>query len=179
MRSICQHQPDHLGVLGNTITEIAENKAGIIKPGCAVVSACQTDCVAEVIRSRAQRYGCTYVQAEPECVKIGQEDYHGIYFSYKEFTEMHTVMAGKNQIGNAAAVLELICVLRRMGYHIADDAVRRGMGRTKWPGRFSCIGEEPVFILDGRPQRGRSPKTQRISGSLFPGAQADLYYGSI
>lgn len=160
---------DHLGVLGNTITEIAENKAGIIKPGCAVVSACQTDCVAEVIRSRAQRYGCTYVQAEPECVKIGQEDYHGIYFSYKEFTEMHTVMAGKNQIGNAAAVLELICVLRRMGYHIADDAVRRGMERTKWPGRFSCIGEEPVFILDGAHNEDAARKLRESVEAYFPG----------
>ena len=160
---------DHLGVLGNTITEIAENKAGIIKPGCAVVSACQADCVAEVIRSRAQRYGCSYVQAEPECAKISQEDYHGIYFSYKEFREMHTMMAGKNQIGNAAAVLELIRVLRRTGYHIPDDAVRRGMERTKWPGRFSCIGEEPVFILDGAHNEDAARKLRESVEAYFPG----------
>ena len=160
---------DHLGILGNTLEEIAENKAGIIKPGCAVVSARQKDSVSRILRSRAERYGCSYVQAEPELAEIEREDYHGIYFSYKEFTEMHTVMAGKNQIGNAAAVLELICVLRRMGYHIADDAVRRGMERTKWPGRFSCIGEEPVFILDGAHNEDAARKLRESVEAYFPG----------
>ena len=108
-----------------------------------------------------------------------QEDYHGIYFSYKEFTEMHTVMAGKNQIGNAAAVLELICVLRRMGYHIADDAGKKRYGTYKMAGKIQLYRRRAGVYPRRRPQRGRSPITQRISGSLFPGAQADLYYGSI
>ena len=48
------------------------------------------------------------MQAEPELAEVEKEDYHGIYFSYKEFRSLHTVMAGKNQIGNAAAALEVI-----------------------------------------------------------------------
>ena len=160
---------DHLGVLGNTLTEIAENKAGIIKSGCAVVSARQKDSVSSILRSRAEKYGCSYVQAEPELAEVEKEDYHGIYFSYKEFRSLHTVMAGKNQIGNAAAALEVIRTLRQTGYKIPGDAVKRGMERTRWPGRFSCIGEDPVFILDGAHNEDAALKLRESVEVYFPG----------
>ena len=98
----------------------------------------------------------------------GQER-HGIYFSYKEFRVLHTVMAGKNQIGNAAAALEVIRTLRKTGYKIADDAVRRGMERTQWPGRFSCIGESPVFILDGAHNEDAALRLRESVEAYFPG----------
>ena len=160
---------DHLGVLGNTLAEIAENKAGIIKSGCAVVSARQKDSVSSILRSRAEKYGCSYVQAEPELAEVEKEDYHGIYFSYKEFRSLHTVMAGKNQIGNAAATLEVIRTLRQTGYKIPGDAVKRGMERTQWPGRFSCIGEDPVFILDGAHNEDAALKLRESVEVYFPG----------
>ena len=160
---------DHLGVLGNTLAEIAENKAGIIKSGCAVVSARQKDSVSSILRSRAEKYGCSYVQAEPELAEVEKEDYHGIYFSYKEFRSLHTVMAGKNQIGNAAAALEVIRTLRQTGYKIPGDAVKRGMERTQWPGRFSCIGEDPVFILDGAHNEDAALKLRESVEVYFPG----------
>ena len=160
---------DHLGILGNTLTEIAKNKAGIIKPGCAVVSAWQKDSVSCILRSRAQKYGCSYVQAEPELAEVDREDYHGIYFSYKEFRSLHTAMAGKNQIGNAAAALEVIRKLRENGYEISCDAVRRGMEKTRWPGRFGCIGEAPVFILDGAHNEDAARKLRESVEAYFPG----------
>ena len=160
---------DHLGVLGNTLAEIAENKAGIIKSGCAVVSARQKDSVSSILRSRAEKYGCSYVQAEPELAEVEKEDYHGIYFSYKEFRSLHTVMAGKNQIGNAAAALEVIRTLRQTGYKIPADAVKRGMERTRWPGRFSYIGEDPVFILDGAHNEDAALKLRESVEAYFPG----------
>ena len=160
---------DHLGVLGNTLAEIAENKAGIIKSGCAVVSARQKDSVSSILRSRAEKYGCSYVQAEPELAEVEKEDYHGIYFSYKEFRSLHTVMAGKNQIGNAAAALEVIRTLRQTGYKIPGDAVKRGMEQTQWPGRFSCIGEDPVFILDGAHNEDAALKLRESVEVYFPG----------
>ncbi len=160
---------DHMGILGNTLTEIAENKAGIIKPGCAVISAWQKDNVSRILRSRAEKYGCSYVQAEPEQAEIEKEDYHGIYFSYKEFRSLHTIMAGRNQTGNAAAALEVIRMLRKLGYKIPDDSVKRGMERTQWPGRFSCIGESPVFILDGAHNEDAAQKLKESVEAYFPG----------
>ena len=160
---------DHLGILGNTLTEIAENKAGIIKPGCAVISARQKDSVSGILRSRADKYGCSYVQAEPELAEIEKEDYHGIYLSYKEFMSLHTVMAGRNQIENVTAALEVIRMLRQEGYEISEGAVKRGLERTQWPGRFSCIGESPVFILDGAHNEDAALKLRESVEAYFPG----------
>lgn len=57
---------DHIGVIGNTLSEIAENKAGIIKPGCIVVSAPQKQEVREILEQKARQFGCPIIYAEPE-----------------------------------------------------------------------------------------------------------------
>ena len=118
---------DHLGVIGNSLEEIAENKAGIIKPGCAVVSAFQRENVEAILKEQAQSLGCPYIRAEQEETEIIREDYRGITFSYKEFRNIHTSMAGRNQTGNAATALETIRTLRRLGYDAANCIVLEGM----------------------------------------------------
>ena len=160
---------DHLGVIGDTLEEIAENKAGILKPGCTAVSARQKDSAEQILRRRAGKYGCRYVQAEPERAEIMREDYRGIRFSYKEFGEVRTNMAGRNQIENAVTALETIRALRSLGYEIGNDAVKRGIERTAWPGRFSCIGENPVFILDGAHNEDAALKLRESVEAYFSG----------
>ena len=160
---------DHLGVIGDTLEEIAENKAGILKPGCTAVSARQKDSAEQILRRRAGEYGCRYVQAGPERAEIMREDYRGIRFSYKGFGEVRTNMAGRNQIENAVTALETIRALRSLGYEIGNDAVKRGIERTAWPGRFSCIGENPVFILDGAHNEDAALKLRESVEAYFSG----------
>lgn len=160
---------DHLGMIGDTLEEIARNKAGIIKPGCTVVSAGQEPCVEEILRKSADGLGCACVQADSGELDIIKEDYHGMDFSYKSFRSLHTAMAGKSQISNVAAALEVIGVLRDMGYEISDEAVWRGIGKAAWPGRFTCIGEDPVFILDGAHNEDAARKLRESIEAYFPG----------
>ena len=160
---------DHLGVIGNSLEEIAENKAGIIKPGCAVVSAFQRENVEAILKERAHSLGCPYIRAEQEETEIIREDYRGITFSYKEFRNIHTSMAGRNQTGNAATALETIRTLRQLGYEIPEEAVKTGMERTVWPGRFSCIGEDPVFIVDGAHNEDAALRLRESVEMYFPG----------
>nr|WP_294491019.1 folylpolyglutamate synthase/dihydrofolate synthase family protein [uncultured Mediterraneibacter sp.] len=160
---------DHIGMIGDTVEEITRNKAGIIKPGCEVVSAEQEKSVEQILRQCAAEQGCTYVQAQTDQIRVIKEDYHGIYFSYKIFQNMHTVMAGKNQLSNLAAALEVIRMLGSMGYEISIRDVRRGMERTLWPGRFTCIGENPVFILDGAHNEDAALKLKESMEAYFPG----------
>ena len=93
---------DHLGVIGDTLEEIARTKSGIIKPGCAVVSARQTDVVRNVLKKKAEEKNCSYVEAEPEKMEILTDSYDGITFSYKEFEKMHSNLAGQCQRENLA-----------------------------------------------------------------------------
>ena len=96
---------DHLGVIGDTLEEIARTKSGIIKSGCAVVSARQTDVVRNVLKKKAEEKNCSYVEAEPKKMKILTDSYDGITFSYKEFEKMHSNLAGQCQRENLALSL--------------------------------------------------------------------------
>ena len=76
---------DHIGVIGNTLSEIAENKAGIIKPGCIVVSAPQKQEVREILEQKARQFGCSGLfMQRPEKAVVLEEDYRGMRFSYKD-----------------------------------------------------------------------------------------------
>lgn len=140
---------DHLGVIGDTLEEIARTKSGIIKPGCTVVSARQTDVVRNVLKKKAEEKNCSYVEAEPKKMEILTDSYDGITFSYKEFEKMHSNLAGQCQRENLATALEIVKQLRTLGYEIPDEAVRDGLAKTVWEGRFTCLRKNPVFIIDG------------------------------
>ncbi len=158
---------DHIGVLGNTLEEIAENKAGIIKPGCAVVSAEQKMSVREILRTRAESLGLEFAEAGQ--VQVSSEDFRGIRFSYKEFEDLYSPLAGKYQAGNAAAALEVIRALRRMGCRISDEDVKRGIGKTVWTGRLTCVSEHPVVLLDGAHNEEAALRLRESMESYFPG----------
>ena len=140
---------DHLGVIGDSLEEIAQNKAGIIKPGCAVVSAKQKENVREILKKTAEEKGCPFTEAQPEQMMIFEDSYHGITFSYKEYEKMHSPLAGQCQRENLATALEVIRCLNRVGYRITEAQVREGLSKTRWTGRFTCLSESPLFFVDG------------------------------
>ena len=106
---------DHLGVIGNTLEEIAQTKAGIIKNGCAVVSAQQKETVSEILKKRAEASDCSYREADLSRFLVEKEDYHGIRFSYKEYKNLRGSLAGECQIANLATALEVIRTLNALG----------------------------------------------------------------
>lgn len=162
---------DHLGVLGNTIEEIAQNKAGIIKPGCAVVSAEQEPEVKRILEARAEACGCPVFFAEPERAVIIDESYHGQTLSYKEMEQIKIRLAGRYQILNAAVVCEVIRVWNQIcaGKMLTLPAVYRGFEKAVWPGRFTCISEKPVFILDGAHNADAARRLRETVETYFPG----------
>ena len=140
---------DHMAILGNTIEEIAEKKAGIIKSHAAVVSAPQKETVLAVLKDRAEEKNCPLYQAETEEIKIKKTDLSGQVFSYKQFENLKINMAGKYQTENAATAIEAVLALRKKGFHIEDQAVCSGLANARWRGRFDRISENPLIILDG------------------------------
>ena len=81
-------------MIGNTLSEIAENKAGIIKPGCIVVSAPQKQEVREILEQKARQFGCPIIYAEPEKAVVLEEDYRGMRFSYKDSENISIRLSG-------------------------------------------------------------------------------------
>ena len=168
---------DHLGVIGDTLEEIAQTKSGIIKPGCTVVSARQQENVRLILRKKAESLNCIYTEAEPEQMSIEKEDYKGLTFSYKKYAHMQNHIAGECQRENLSVALEVIESLRKLGYQIEEGAVRDGLDATRWEGRFTCLSEDPVVIVDGAHNEDAAKKLKTSIERYFTGEELILIMG--
>lgn len=149
---------DHMGFLGDTLSEIAGNKAGIIRPGCTAVTIKQKPEAERAIREQAEACGCPVVTADPEQVTGRKRGLFLQSFDYKSRKQMEIALSGEHQFENAALALEVIDVLKEKGYEIPEEAVRAGFRKTTWAGRFSVAAREPYFIVDGAHNRDAAEK---------------------
>ncbi len=161
---------DHMGFLGDTLGEIARNKAGIIKPGCIVVSAPQKPEVKRELETSAKKYDCTVRFASPENVVVLEQDYQGQMFSYHGMEHLQIKMAGSYQILNAMTAWEIINALNDiLENKISEQAVRSGLLKAQWPGRFTCIKKQPIFIIDGAHNVDAVMRLRESVEQYFPG----------
>lgn len=140
---------DHTDVLGDTPEAIAGEKAGIIKGGAPVVLAHQSRQVEEVIRAKCgEAASALTVTDETQLVPVsGSLD--GQVFHYRDRRGLVISLAGRHQLQNAALVLDTVDVLRQKGYLIAEEAIRRGLQKARWPGRLEVLRQKPLFLVDG------------------------------
>ena len=139
---------DHMSFLGNTLGEIAEKKAGIIKPGCRVVTTKQKPEAAQVIADTCNKLHVPCVVSDPDEAVLEKESVFGQTFSYKG-EEFAISLAGVYQKENAVAALRALEILNEQGYPTTLEQRQDGLKRTTWPGRFALLGTEPDFVVDG------------------------------
>ncbi len=176
---------DHTKLLGTTLAAIAAEKAGIVKPGSAVVSWPQEPAAMAVIGAAAAAAGDSLVVPDLARLDAGPVDWAGLGapmrpFSYGRFADLRTRLLGSYQPANAALAIEAVEALRARGWVVADDAVRRGIVETAWPGRFEIVraaAGEPTIVVDG----GHNPQGARaLADSLadvFPGRKPVFVVG--
>ena len=154
---------DHMAILGDTLVKIALVKAGIMKDRCYVVTARQDPAVAKILKQAALLRKCKLYTADAERAK---QVYYGVTkqrFTYAGYKNLEISMLGKFQIENAVVAVETIQVLAKAGFPVKEEALRRGLLLTSWPGRFSVIGKKPLFIADGAHNEDAS---RRLAESL-------------
>lgn len=154
---------DHMAILGDTLEKIALVKAGIMKDRCYVVTARQDPAVAKILKQAALLRKCKLYTADAERAK---RVYYGVTkqrFTYAGYKNLEISMLGKFQIENAVVAVETIQVLAKAGFPVKEEALRRGLLLTSWPGRFSVIGKKPLFIADGAHNEDAS---RRLAESL-------------
>ena len=140
---------DHTGVLGNTVAEIAAEKAGIIKRGCPVVYGGRDDEAYKVIFDRALENETSVNRTKLSKIRISSMSAEGTVFGYSALVDLKLSLLGKYQLDNAATVLETVWVLNRNGFHISVGAIRSGLENAKWRARFELLANEPPVIFDG------------------------------
>lgn len=143
---------EHTDVLGNTLTEIAHAKAGIIKGG-VVVSHPQVEEAAKVLREKCAAMGA-------KLLWVGQDvTYKHLGFSGGRQMmevkgrlgtyELAVPLIGYYQLDNAANAVGALEVLMEKGYHVTRDSIEKGIARVSWPGRFQILARNPTIIIDG------------------------------
>ena len=134
---------DHTAVLGKTTGEIARTKAGIIKPGSAVVCAFgQPGDALAVIRET-----CPAVQIPSHASDIVC-DLDGVDFTW-EGRRWHTRMLGPHQVQNACLALQTVQAVKTRGWQLPDEAIVHGLESAKMPGRMEILQKKPRVIVDG------------------------------
>ncbi|MBR5517090.1 MAG: bifunctional folylpolyglutamate synthase/dihydrofolate synthase [Firmicutes bacterium] len=148
---------DHMDRLGNTIEEIAKEKAGIIKEGCPVVTSCKDEAALAVIKAVAEERGCKYIETKDVEISISKEGLSGYQFEARlleeDYGKLEISMTGRHQIDNAVGALTVLKVLEQQeNIKISDEALYAGLKKARQYGRFEVmteLDESPVVIIDG------------------------------
>ncbi|HLJ34305.1 MAG TPA: folylpolyglutamate synthase/dihydrofolate synthase family protein [Ktedonobacteraceae bacterium] len=163
---------DHMQILGNTLTEIATEKAGIIKPNGVVVTSAQAPEALLAIAAACQRQHARFVrigsaendpaQAEVEAGLLPSPTYRYRLERRKEEQQQYTVwtptrtyaeltipLAGQHQLENATCALATLDLLREQGIVWDESALRSGFYVVHWPARMEVIGHDPMIVVDG------------------------------
>lgn len=173
---------DHLGLLGDTPAAIAREKAGIVKPGCSVVSWAQEDEGAmREIAAAAAAAGAPLSVVDLQAIDGGTCMDGMRTFAYRGKT-YRSRMTAAYQPGNAAIALEVIEALRKRGWTIGDEAVREGFEQAVLPGRFEIVqygtaGEAYTVIFDGAHNEQGASALAASLDNVFPGRKPVLVTG--
>lgn len=144
---------DHTDVLGNTLTRIATEKAGIIKPGSTVVCAPQFSEAMAVIESVCRERGARLIRAGTDVTwerkafsPAGQSfQVKGMLGEYS----LEIPLLGEFQLENAASAVAAVEVLVGLGAKISPESIAEGLARVRWPGRLQILRRKPWVIIDG------------------------------
>lgn len=168
---------DHTKYLGNTIAEIAAEKAGILKPGAPVVFGGEDQDAVDVIRKREDEMREQYVQFNPARLEIRRADLSGCVFDYRRRKELSIGLAGLYQARNASVVLDLIDLLNVRGFSISEEQIREGLKNAVWRGRFEILSKDPPLIYDGSHNPEGIGAAVASIGHYFPGQKIHLLTG--
>ena len=145
---------DHAERLGATITEIAQTKAGIIKPGSIVLSSTQTPEALKVLNERALNVGESFASYGSDFLAFNvSKEKSGQRFSVKtlagEYHDLFIPLHGEYQVENAAlAICAAEAFVGGGSQRISEDVLRVALADFSSPGRLQIVSREPLTILD-------------------------------
>ena len=193
---------DHMSVLGNTLTEIATEKGGIIKPGRPVVIAPQKSEAHDTLVSIAIERNAPVIDTKLDyCFEPLHHNLRTQTFqiqSRHEFVEnrkistntalkLTTPLLGTHQIENAATAVAALDQLRLSGFHITRRAIKQGFEQVHWPARFEILREKPPVVIDSAHNGDSMQRLVETVNEYFPqwpfilvfGASADKSMGDM
>ena len=172
---------EHTDVLGNTLTAIAMEKAGIIKQGSIVVSSPQVAEADAVITSVCDKQ-------RAKLIKIGRDiTYRSLKFDDTRQSvivegrlgkyEFTIPLLGEYQLGNAATAIAALEVLIEKGNNISTESIVQGMKDVEWEGRLQVLNRRPLVVADGAHNQDSAHKLRLALEQYFKYEKALLIIG--
>jgi dihydrofolate synthase/folylpolyglutamate synthase len=163
---------DHMQILGETLTEIATEKAGIIKQDGEVVTSARPTEVLHAIMSVCQRQHAYMVrigssEADPAQIEVEEGRLPAISYRYqleerteehqrftvwtpeRTYTRLEIPLAGQHQLENATLALATLDMLSKKGISWDEQALRNGLRNVRWPARIQVVEHNPTVVVDG------------------------------
>ena len=173
---------DHTAILGNTLTLIAGEKAGIIKPNVPVVSSPQTEEALLVLEKISAERSCEFTligreftyqagnySLEGQTLTVTPQNKNG-----EPAVNLHIPLLGQHQVENAATAY---VALKKSGLKLSEEAIAQGFSHVKWPCRFEIASREPTIIFDSAHNEDAFLRLTETIGTYFPERQIVLILG--
>lgn len=170
---------DHTDILGDSLSSIAEEKAGIIKDGSLVVTSSSAREALEVIRG-------VCLEKKAKLFEVGKDigyekissSLNGQSFNlkgiFKKYENLFMSLLGDHQLVNAATAVGTVELLSEHGITVSGQAIREGLRKVKWPGRLEIVSENPFILLDGAHNQTSAQVLGEFLISHFPGKRVFL-----
>ncbi|MDI6781709.1 MAG: folylpolyglutamate synthase/dihydrofolate synthase family protein [bacterium] len=139
---------EHTAVLGNTVEEIAIEKAGIIKQGVAVVCGVMDEKAMSAIKDIVKERNALFFAVTHTDSQVSASAEYRQICPYK-LSDIHLSLLGYHQLQNAACAVLAAEVLEKQGVKIDHDQIPYALAHTHWPGRLQIIGQKPLTVVDG------------------------------
>lgn len=164
---------DHQQFLGDTIEQIAAEKAGILKPGVPAVFGPQRPEAEAALEACARRLRIAPARAAALPLEIIEESADGTHLIV-DGLEVVCPLAGRHQVENAATA---VAALRQLG--ISGEAIQEGFRAARWPGRLQRICRTPEILVDGAHNPNGAEALAAHLGRFYAGRRITLVYASM
>ncbi len=168
---------EHTQQLGNTLREIATEKAGIIKGSYPVISAPQEEEAREVIINRCRECAARLYVVGSDIRYEKRSSYFDIKGAFGEYKDLQIKLIGAHQVINAVLAVGVIEALSLHGIFVGIGAIKNGLRKTVWPGRLEAVSKDPLVVLDGAQNVSSAVALKEAVGSSFKYRRLILVFG--
>ena len=140
---------DHTRELGSTIADIANAKAGIIKPDGDVLIYDQNPEADAVFANACLARGATLHVTDHSRISHVSASLAALAFDCTPYGALQCGLVGTYQAKNAAVAITALELLQQKGWNITSQHIKDGLLSVRWPARFELLRQNPVFIADG------------------------------
>jgi dihydrofolate synthase/folylpolyglutamate synthase len=169
---------DHMERLGNTVAQIAAEKAGIVKEEIPCVTGATGDAV-KVIAQQCHDLDSSIWRLGEEILLDGTADNFSVRVGHHRYEDLTIRMKGEHQLRNAALAVAAVDQMIREHIPISDTAIRDGLARACLPGRFEVVQENPTLILDGAHNPAKAEALANTLKQVYPNREIFLVLGAV